>query len=233
MQDQTSVSGRIVRITTSSGAGSSAAPVADPCSHDMKRSEGPLRIVLSAKCGNRSTKPSYSCQTYNRAGKQTCTSHKIEARDLYNLVLSDIQSLISQVMTDPDAFYDKLLHKLDGRQRSNIGELQDADGDNIDAKAFIEELKKHGPVQELDEVLLHRLIDKIIIGERQVVNGGKCILQLRGVRPFLSDKYDITQHPNYRYTADFDKRNTFDIEKFLDRRAKLKPADKYDVVEVK
>ena len=69
--------------------------------------------------------------------------------------------------------------------------------------------------------------------ELAVMNGGKCILQLRGVRPFLSDKYDITQHPNYRYTADFDKRNTFDIEKFLNRRAKLKPADKYDVVEVK
>lgn len=67
-------------------------------------------------------------------------------------------------MTDPDAFYDKLLHKLGGRQRSDIGELQVADGDNIDAKAFIEELKKYGPVQELDEVLLHRLIDKIIVG---------------------------------------------------------------------
>ena len=128
---------------------------------------------------------------------------------------------------------EKLLHKLDGRQRSDIGELQReydalaersneidqmiltlyedkvrgvitpqrfvsltekleneqkdarsrmqelwkalqaADGDNIDAKAFIEELKKHGPVQELDEVLLHRLIDKIIVGERQVVDGEK------------------------------------------------------------
>ena len=52
-------------------------------------------------------------------------------------------------------------------------ELQAADGDNINAKAFIEELKKHDPVQELDEVLLHRLIDKIIVGERQVVDGEK------------------------------------------------------------
>lgn len=175
----------------------------------------------------------YSCQTYNRSGKQACTSHKIEARDLYNLVLADIQSLVEQVMTDPEAFYDRLLNKLDGRQRSDIGELQreydtlaersneidqmiltlyedkvrgvitpqrfvsltekleneqndarsrmqelwkelqDADGDNIDAKAFIEELRKHGPVQELDEVLLHRLIDKIIVGERQIVDGEK------------------------------------------------------------
>ena len=78
--------------------------------------------------------------------------------------------------------------------------------------------------------LAHDLMSR---DELAVMNGGKCILQLRGVRPFLSDKYDITQHPNYRYTADFDKRNTFDIEKFLNHRAKLKPADEYDVVEVK
>lgn len=62
-----------------------------------------------------------------------------------------------------------------------------------------------------------------------VLDGGKCILQLRGVRPFLSDKYDLTQHPNYKYTADFDKKNTFDVEKYLDRRMKLKADDEYDV----
>ena len=174
-----------------------------------------------------------SCQTYNRSGKHACTSHKIEARDLYNLVLADIQSLISQALADPDVFYEKLIRKLNGRQRSDIveiqkeydalaarsgdidrmilslyedkvlgvitsqrfvsmaekleaeqkdardrmqelwKELQDADDDNIDARAFIEELKTQGPVQELDEVLLHRLIDKIIIGERQIVDGEK------------------------------------------------------------
>ena len=166
----------------------------------------------------------YTCQMYNRSGKQACTSHKIEARDLYNLVLEDIQDLISQAMTDPDAFYEKLIHKLDGRQRSDIGEmqheydsltlrsneidqmimtlyedkvkgiitpqrfvamtekleneqkdirnrlqelwegLQEADNDNIDARAFIE---------ELNEVLLHRLIDKVIVGERRIVDGEK------------------------------------------------------------
>ena len=68
--------------------------------------------------------------------------------------------------------------------------------------------------------------------EMAVMNGSKCILQLRGVRPFLSDKYDITQHPNYRYTADYDRRNTFDIEKFLDRRARLRKSDPFIVVEV-
>lgn len=67
--------------------------------------------------------------------------------------------------------------------------------------------------------------------ELAVLDGGKCILQLRGVRPFRSDKYDLTQHPNFKYTADFDKKYTFDIEKFLDRRMKLKKDEVFDVVE--
>ena len=67
--------------------------------------------------------------------------------------------------------------------------------------------------------------------ELAVLDGGKCILQLRGVRPFLSDKYDLTQHPNYKYTADFDKKNTFDVEKYLDRRMKLHADDEFDLIE--
>ena len=67
--------------------------------------------------------------------------------------------------------------------------------------------------------------------ELAVMNGNKCVLQLRGVRPFLSDKYDITQHPNYRYTSDYDKKYTFDIEKYLNRRMKLRAEDEYDVIE--
>lgn len=68
--------------------------------------------------------------------------------------------------------------------------------------------------------------------ELAVMDGGKCILQLRGVRPFLSEKYDITQHPNYKYLSDFDKRNTFDIEKYLSTKLKPKPDEVYDVYEV-
>lgn len=75
----------------------------------------------------------------------------------------------------------------------------------------------------------HDLMSK---DELAVMEGGKCILQLRGVRPFLSDKYDLTQHPNYKYTAGYDKKNTFDIEKYLDRRAKLRQTDVFDVVSV-
>lgn len=73
--------------------------------------------------------------------------------------------------------------------------------------------------------------DLASIDELAVLDGGKCILQLRGVRPFLSDKYDLTQHPNYKYTSDYDKKNEFSIEKYLSHRLKLKANDKYEVVE--
>ena len=70
------------------------------------------------------------------------------------------------------------------------------------------------------------------VDELAVMDGGKCIVQVRGVRPFLSDKYDLTQHPNFRLTADFDKRNWFDIEKFLRIRNNLilKADDEYTVI---
>ena len=68
--------------------------------------------------------------------------------------------------------------------------------------------------------------------ELAVLDGGKCILQLRGVRPFLSEKYDITTHPNYKSLSDADRRNTFDIEKFLSTKLKVKPEETYDSYEV-
>jgi type IV secretion system protein VirD4 len=74
--------------------------------------------------------------------------------------------------------------------------------------------------------------DLASIDELAVLDGGKCILQLRGVRPFLSDKYDITKHPNYKYLSDYDKRNEFNIEKFLSTRLKPKENEVYDVFEV-
>lgn len=68
--------------------------------------------------------------------------------------------------------------------------------------------------------------------ELAVLDGGKCILQLRGVRPFRSEKYDITKHPNYKYLSDADRRNTFDIEKFLSTKLKVKPEETYEVYEI-
>lgn len=73
--------------------------------------------------------------------------------------------------------------------------------------------------------------DLASVDELAVLDGGKCILQLRGVRPFKSDKYDLTQHPNYKYTSDYDKKNEFNIEQFLSRRLKLKAGDEYVVVD--
>ena len=67
--------------------------------------------------------------------------------------------------------------------------------------------------------------------ELAVLDGGKCILQLRGVRPFLSDKYDLTQHPNYKYTSDYDPKNALDIEKFLNRKEKIHPDDTFIMVD--
>ena len=74
----------------------------------------------------------------------------------------------------------------------------------------------------------HELLSR---DELAVMDGGKCILQLRGVRPFLSDKYDLTQHPNFKLTSDFDEKNRFDIEKYLNRKAKIHPGDEFIVVD--
>ena len=68
--------------------------------------------------------------------------------------------------------------------------------------------------------------------ELATMDGGKCILQLRGVRPFISDKYDLTQHPNYKYLADADPKNAFDVEKYLSARLRLHAEDDYEVYEV-
>ena len=73
--------------------------------------------------------------------------------------------------------------------------------------------------------------DLASVDELAVMDGNKCILQLRGVRPFMSNKYDLTKHPNYHLTADADRKNTFNIEKFLDNRIKLKAKDKYEVID--
>ena len=74
----------------------------------------------------------------------------------------------------------------------------------------------------------HELLSR---DELAVLDGGKCIFQLRGVRPFLSDKYDLTQHLNYKLTSDYDPKNTFDIEKYLNRKEKINPNDEFVVID--
>ena len=116
--------------------------------------------------------------------------------------------------------------------------------------------KEKGTLKEIEEMLGKETIDSFNTGESRgkevshslnytklgkplmsmdelaVMDGGKCILQLRGVRPFLSDKYDITSHPNYKYLSDSNPRNAFNIEKFLSRRLKLRLEEEYAAFEV-
>ena len=88
--------------------------------------------------------------------------------------------------------------------------------------------------REVSHSLNYQKLGKELMSQDElaVMDGGKCILQLRGVRPFLSDKYDITKHPLYRYTSDFDKRNAFDIERYLSHHLKLKSEDTFEVTAV-
>ncbi len=88
--------------------------------------------------------------------------------------------------------------------------------------------------REVSHSLNYQKLGKELMSQDElaVMDGGKCVLQLRGVRPFLSNKYDITKHPNYKYTSDFDKRNELDIERFLSHRLRLKPDTVCEVYEV-
>lgn len=125
---------------------------------------------------------------------------------------------------------------------------------NCDSMIFLGG-KEKGTLKEIEEMLGKETIDTFNAGESRgretshslnytklgkalmsmdelsVMNGSKCVLQLRGVRPFLSDKYDITRHPNYQYLSDADPKNTFNIEKFLSHKLKLKPTDIFEVFE--
>ena len=119
---------------------------------------------------------------------------------------------------------------LGGKEKTTLKELSEALGrETIDTLNTGEsrgrETSRSTNFQKLGKELMS--VDELV-----VMDGRKCILQLRGVRPFLSDKYDITQHPNYKYLSDADSKNTFDIERFLKRRLKLKSDEQYDVFEV-
>ena len=125
---------------------------------------------------------------------------------------------------------------------------------NMDSQIFLGG-SEHGTLKDLSEMLGKETIDAFNTSDTRgnspsygtnysklghellsrdeiaVLDGGKCILQLRGVRPFLSDKYDLTQHPNYKLTSDYNPKNTFDIEKYLNRKTKIHPGDEFIVVD--
>ena len=116
---------------------------------------------------------------------------------------------------------EKLLTAVHYGIASNVFVCLGEQGDSYCLQEFVKEIRKvlilvdHDNYQKLGKELMS-------VDELAVLDGGKCILQLRGVRPFLSDKYDITKHPNYKLTADFDERNTFDVQEYLQHRLKLK-----------
>ncbi|HPF54790.1 MAG TPA: type IV secretory system conjugative DNA transfer family protein [Clostridia bacterium] len=119
---------------------------------------------------------------------------------------------------------------LGGKERTTLKELAETLGkETIDTYNTGENRGR-----EVSHSLNYQKLGKELmsIDELAVLDGGKCILQLRGVRPFLSDKYDITRHPNYKYLSDADPRNAFDIERFLSTKLKPKPDEVFDVYDV-
>ena len=119
---------------------------------------------------------------------------------------------------------------LGGKERTTLKELSETLGkETIDSYNTGESRGR-----EVSHSLNYQKLGKELMSmdELAVMDGGKCILQLRGVRPFLSSKYDLTQHPNYRYTSDANPKYAFDIEKYLSTRLKLREGDSYTVYEV-
>ena len=119
---------------------------------------------------------------------------------------------------------------LGGKERTTLKELSETLGkETIDSYNTGESRGR-----EVSHSLNYQKLGKELMSmdELAVMDGGKCILQLRGVRPFLSSKYDLTQHPNYRYTADANPKYAFDIEKYLARQLKLREDETYAVYEV-
>jgi type IV secretion system protein VirD4 len=119
---------------------------------------------------------------------------------------------------------------LGGKERTTLKEMAETLGkETIDTYNTGESRGR-----EISHSLNYQKLGKELmsVDELAVMDGSKCILQVRGVRPFLSNKYDITRHPNYKYLSDADPKNTFDIEKFLNHRLKLKDKDEYDTYEI-
>ena len=194
----------------------------------------------------------YICQTYNRMGCKVCSSHKIEARDLYDLVLKDIQELAAQAMKDADAFYQRLSSRMERRylvdvsetekerkrlearnqeidgmflslytdkakgilteqrfvkltavleqeQEANQKRLQDlmlmqrrSDEQESEVRSFIREIRQYAAIEELDETVLHRLINKVLIGEVKKVDGQK-VQEVWIVYNFVGEIPDMTE----------------------------------------
>ena len=179
--------------------------------------------------------------------------------DTFNFVIAILQSQLFNLLCDKadDEYNGKLpIHVrflLD--EFANIGQMAEIILDNADSTLFLGGRGKNA--KDISDNLGRETIDSFNTSENRgtqvshgltyqklgkelmtqdeiaVMDGGKCILQLRGVRPFLSDKYDITKHPNYKYLSDFDKKNAFDVERYMSTRpAIVKPDEAFDIYEI-
>ncbi len=122
----------------------------------------------------------YICQTYNRLGKNSCTSHKVEARDLYNLVLKDIQELAAMALKDVESFCQRISSRMEGEQEENQKQLKELtlslrrfNEQESDVRTFLREIRQYATIQELDEGILNRLISRILVGEVKKIDGEK------------------------------------------------------------
>ena len=120
---------------------------------------------------------------------------------------------------------------LGGKEKSTLKEISELLGkETID---LYNQSENRG--SQVSHGLSYQKLGKELMTQDEIaaMDGGKCILQLRGVRPFFSDKYDITQHPNYKYLSDFDKKNAFDVERYMSTRpAIVKPDEPFDIYEI-
>lgn len=157
----------------------------------------------------------------------------IRSREISACIVLQAQSQLKAIYKDnADTIVgncDTLLF-LGGKEKTTLKEMEELLGkETIDTYNTGESRGR-----EVSHSLNYQKLGKSLmsVDELAVMDGGKCILQLRGVRPFLSDKYDITSHPNYKYLSDSNPRNAFNIEKFLSRRLKLRLEEKYAAFEV-
>ena len=157
----------------------------------------------------------------------------IRSREISASIILQAQSQLKSIYKDnADTITgncDTLL-LLGGKEKTTLKEMEELLGkETIDTYNTGESRGR-----EISHSLNYQKLGKSLmsIDELAVMDGGKCILQLRGVRPFLSDKYDITSHPNYKYLSDSNKRNAFDIEKYLSRQLKLRLEEEYEAFEI-
>ena len=157
----------------------------------------------------------------------------IRSREISACIVLQAQSQLKAIYKDnADTIVgncDTLLF-LGGKEKTTLKEMEELLGkETIDTYNTGESRGR-----EVSHSLNYQKLGKSLmsVDELAVMDGGKCILQLRGVRPFLSDKYDITSHPNYKYLSDSNKKNAFDIEKYLSRQLKLRLEEEYEAFEV-